>query len=218
MELTQEDKKNILVIASLILLSGIFNIYSLDIYNNKCVKLLLLVFILWGSTINIYLTILIAILLFVIYQMIINKQITEGFNPSNIDGNNYLENPLLTRDELERVDMIDLEPITPRQYNINLINQGKNLLNQVHSMQDDLKVNYDVREDNIMNITKRDAMVLINSGENGLDTSMGLYNSSLINKKFNFNNEYNKLLNDKTLTKEQFDEKLNNIYNNLNIQ
>jgi hypothetical protein len=217
MELTQEDKKNILVIASLILLSGIFNMYSLGIYNNKCVKLLLLVFILWGSTINIYLTILIVILLFVIYQMIINKQITEGFNPSNIDGNNYLENPLLTRDELERVDMIDLEPITPRQYNINLINQGKNLLNQVHSMQDDLKVNYDVREDNIMNITKRDAMVLINSGENGLDTSMGLYNSSLINKKFNFNNEYNKLLNDKTLTKEEFDEKLNNIYNNLNI-
>jgi len=218
MELTQEDKKNILIIASLILLSGIFNIYSLDIYNNKCVKLLLLVFILWGATINVYLTILMAVLLFVIYQMIINKQITEGFNPSNIDGNNYLENPLLTRDELERVDMIDLEPITPRQYNINLINQGKNLLNQVHSMQDDLKVNYDVREDNIMNITKRDAMVLINSGENGLDPSMGLYNSSLINKKFNFNNEYNKLLNDKTLTKEEFDENLNNIYNNLNIQ
>ena len=48
--------------------------------------------------------------------------------------------------------------------------------------------------------------------------------TNLVHKKFCIENiqyseiEYNKLLNDKTLTKEQFDEKLNNIYNNLNIQ
>ena len=182
---------------------------------------MLLLLILWGSTVNIYLTIFIGILVLVIYQILVNRMINEPFEPSNISGNNYLENPLLMKDDLESVNSLDLNPITPKEYNENMIKEGKSLLNQVYDMKEDLEQNYDIREDNIMDITKRNALVLIKSGENGLeDSNMGeCYNGILKkNKKINWENEYSNLLNDKSLTKEQFDEKIKNIYNNLNIQ
>ena len=215
------NKENALLIISLILLGGPLGLYSLNIFKNQYAKLMLLFLILWGSTVNIYLTIFIGIIVLIIYQILVNRMINEPFQPSDIDGNNYLQDPLLLRDDLEKVDSLDLLPITPREYNENMIKEGKGLLNQVYNMQDDLKVNYDIREDDIMNVTKRDALVLIKSGENGLeDSNMGEYYNGFLkkNKKINWENEYTKLLNDKSLTREQFDEKLKNIYNNLNIQ
>lgn len=215
------NKENSLFIISLILLAGPLGLYSLDIFKNQYTKLMLLLLILWGSTVNIYLTIFIGVIVLIIYQILVNRMINEPFQPSDIDGNNYLQDPLLMRDDLEKIDSLDLIPVTPREYNENMIKEGKGLLNQVYNMQDDLKQNYDVREDDIMNVTKRDALVLIKSGENGLENAnMGEYYNGFLkkNQKINWENEYTKLLNDKSLTREQFDEKLKNIYNNLNIQ
>ena len=175
-------KEKILILLTIILFLGILNLYSLKIFEKSSIKILLFIIILWSYDNYIHYTMINGILLLIIYQMIINNKINEHFEPINSNESQYLENPLLKLNELEKLgNNIDFNLINPNEEYNKSIDKGIKLLKQSKDMENELKTNYDEREYRIMNNTKAKALELIKTGTNGHD--------------INFNNKLDEIYN-----------------------
>ena len=214
--------------------------YSYKIFSNIYFQFLLFLFVIWVMSINVFLSAIIAVLMLIAYQLILKVSINEGFVPHTENESEFLNKPLLKNDELEPLgDNIDFTLITPKMNNQNLIKEGKKLLNNSNDLENDLKSRYDTREKEIMDNTRIIGTRMIKSGISGLEESInGEYygdflqpnkeNPNLIypndkNLKNNsdymtlasnneiIKNEFAKLVNDKTLSREEFDKKYQEI-------
>jgi hypothetical protein len=102
-----------------------------------------------------------------------NNSNINNFNPinnSNINNQHdvYLTNPLSKASP--NIPIIDLKLTSLTTKYDNMIKQGKNLLEDSQSMQNDLKKRPDIREDRIAKITENKGKRMINSGINLLES------------------------------------------------
>ena len=237
-----QKKDSCIIILIFVFIIGLFlgTTYSYKFFDNIYFKILLFLFIVWTSTIDILLSAFIAIIILVIYQLILKVSINEGFVPYIENDNEYLEKPLLKNNQLEKLgDNIDFTLITPKMNNIKLVEEGKKLLEKANDLENDLKIRYDSREKNIMEDTYIMGSRMIKSGMNNLVQSDGgeYYgdilqkdidspNITYISNKNNesdmnydnitlnneiIKNEFKKLANNKTISRQEFDKKYNEI-------
>jgi hypothetical protein len=231
--------------------------YTLNVFSNKYVRFVIFVLMTYIAAGNPALGVILAIAVLVTLQTITYTSInnkSEKFSPSNYDNdNNYLTKPLLKQKELTKMgDALNLKLQTPNELYENMIKQGRILLDDSMELKNDLKTRFDVREQQIANITERDGKVLVQSGINRLQPSNnGEYNSWLDNSvglsqmseedKLSVNqrssyikydrfmqnysdnelvmdlfnllkSKYNEITTNKTLTSDDFDTKLQEIY------
>ncbi len=110
--------------------------------------------------------------------------------------NEFYYNPVAKLDNLSpTMGNLDLEFETPNQLYSNMVKQGKNLLDNGIELENDIKKRYDSREKNISDISKRDGIMMIQSGLNRLEKAdLGEYNNSFINNNIKYI-EPNELIN-----------------------
>ena len=239
MDIKAKDQSIIVMVSLFIIGLFLGSYYSYKIFDSIYFKTLLFLFIAWSMTVNIFVSAFIAIIILIVYQIILKASINEGFVPSISGESEYLNKPLLKNNELEPLgDNINFNLITPKMNNENLIKEGKKLLEVSNELENDLKTRYDTREKDIMDTTRINAKRMINSGISGLDESNNgeyygdflkedsenpniIYTNDIDTKnnsdyaniaKSNemIKNEFEKLAQDKTLSREEFD-KLNYI-------
>lgn len=105
----------------------------------------------------------------------------------------YLVNPLEKINQLAPPINFNLKPITPKELSYQMINKGKNLLNDSFDLEQDLVTRYDTREKQIAFETKRNGTELVDSGINRLQiANQGEYDKSSNSNKFT---KYLKLMN-----------------------
>ena len=240
MDIKAKDQSIIVMVSLFIIGLFLGNYYSYKIFDSMYFKSLLFLFIAWTMTVNIFLSAIIAIIILIVYQIILKASINEGFVPSINGESEYLNKPLLRDDELEPLgDNINFNLITPKMNNENLIKEGKKLLEVSNDLENDLKTRYDTREKDIMDTTRIMGKRMIKSGINGLDESNNgeyygdflkeekenpkiIYNNdmntqnnsdymSIAKSNEMIKNEFEKLANDKTLSREEFDKKYREI-------
>ena len=239
----KKEEQNKIIMASLFLIGlFVGSYYSYKIFENIYFKLFLFLFIVWVMSINVFLSAIIAVILLVVYQLILKASINEGFVPYTVNESEYLNKPLLRNDELEPLgDNINFTLTTPKMNNQNLIKEGKKILNDANDLENDLKTRYDTREQQIMENTRLIGTRMIKSGISGLEESNNgeYYGDFLQANKENPNviyqndnnmlnnedymtmasnnemikNEFAKLVQDKTLSREEFDKKYQEIKN-----
>ena len=236
------ERDRCIIISISIFIIGLFlgTSYSYKIFDNIYFKILLFLFIIWTSTIDILLSAIIAVIILVMYQLILKVSINEGFVPYTENNNEYLENPLLKNDQLEKLgDNIDFTLITPKMNNIKLVEDGKKLLEISNNLKTDLNTRYDTREKDIMDDTYIMGSRMIKSGMNNLVKSDGgeyygdilqkdIDNPNIIyisnkNSESDMNydnitsnneiikNKFKNLANNKTISRQEFDKKYNEI-------
>lgn len=231
--------------------------YTVNVFSNKYFRFIIFVLITYIASGNPALGVILAIAVLVTlqtitYTFISNK--SEKFSPSGYDNdNNYLNKPLLRQRELTKMgNSLNLKLQTPNELYENMIKQGRVLLDDSIELKNDLKVRYDVREQQIADATERDGKILVQSGINRLQpANNGEYNSWLDNSvglsqmseedKMSMNqrasyvkydrfmqnfaenevvmnlfnllkSKYNEITMNKSLTSEDFDNKLQEIY------
>lgn len=161
--------------------------YTVNVFSNKYFRFVIFVLITYVASENPALGVILAIAVLVTLQTITYTALSnksEKFSPSNYDNdNNYLSNPLLKQKELTKMgNSLNLKLQTPNELYENMIKQGRILLDDSMELKNDLKVRYDVREQQIADATERDGKVLVQSGVNRLQpANNGEYNSWLDN-------------------------------------
>lgn len=198
-----------------------FNILENSIYlfDNDIFKFVIFMIITYISSSNPAIGIALALIIFVSLQIItysklkkeldddINDIISETENeevekekfssmaPVDVAylNNEYLVNPLEKINQLAPPINFNLKPITPKELSYQMINKGKNLLNDSFDLEQDLKTRYDTREKQITFETQRDGTELVDSGINRLQmANQGEYNGF---NKLNKFTKYSKLMN-----------------------
>ncbi len=240
MDIKTRDQSIIVMVSLFIIGLFLGSYYSYKIFESIYFKTLLFLFIAWTASVNIFLSAIIGVIILIVYQIILKASINEGFIPSVENESQFLNKPLLKNDELESLgDNINFNLITPKMNNESLIKEGKKLLEVSNDLENDLRTRYDTREKDIMDSTRIMGKRMIKSGISGLDESnngeyygdflsedkenpniiyendMNMKNNSDYNSIFKSNeiikNEFEKLANDKTLTREEFDKKYREI-------
>ena len=249
MNIKEKDQKIIFIISSFIFGLFLGSYYSYALFNSIYFKILLFSFIIWVTSIDILLSAIIGIIILVAYQLILKASINEGFVPYDTDIEQYLKKPLLKNDELEQLgDNINFTLITPKMNSEMLVEDGKKLLNISNELDNDLKNRYDTREREIMEETMIIGSRMVKSGINGLESAdNGEYygnflkediknpsihyknnENNMYNKEYNsimknneiIKNEFIKLSQNKTISKEDFDrefEKIKKMQDNINL-
>lgn len=198
-----------------------FNILENSIYlfDNDIFKFVIFMIITYISSSNPAIGIALALIIFVSLQIItysklkkeldddINDIISETENEevekekfssmAPVDmaylNNEYLVSPLEKINQLAPPINFNLKPITPKELSYQMINKGKNLLNDSFDLEQDLKTRYDTREKQITFETQRDGTELVDSGINRLQmANQGEYNGF---NKLNKFTKYSKLMN-----------------------
>ena len=239
MNIQEKDQRIIFIISSFIIGLFLGSYYSYAIFNSIYFKILLFLFIVWVMSIDILLSAIMVIIILVVYQLILKASINEGFVPYDTDVEEYLKKPLLKNDELEQLgDNINFTLITPKMNSELLVKDGKKLLNISNELDNDLKIRYDTREREIMEETMLIGSRMIKSGINGLESANNgeyygdflqediknqniIYNNknNMYNKEYNnimqnneiIKNEFIKLSQNKTISKEDFDKEFQKI-------
>ena len=147
---------------------------GLKVFEDTFFKMLLFILVAYCYDLNKYTGILLGIIIFVIYQLIIRFHL-ENFDKINgVDYSalNYETDPLLLQNETTPTsENKTFTLITPEEKYKKLIEDGKNKLFEAEELQNDVNQLYDFREQNIVDITKRNALVEIQTGMNRLDTN-----------------------------------------------
>lgn len=110
----------------------------------------------------------------------INKEKFSSMEPVDMSylSDEYLTNPLEKINQLAPPINFNLKYTTPNELSYQMINKGKNLLNDTYDLEQDLKTRYDIREKQISFETQRDGNELVDSGVNRLQiANQGEYNS-----------------------------------------
>jgi hypothetical protein len=194
--------------------------YTMDTFNNKYFKFVLFVLITYISSSNPALGVILAIAVLVTLQTITYTTMikSEKFSPSLNDNNNeYLSKPLLKQNDLPNLgNALNLKLQTPDELYINMIKQGRILLDDSLELKQDLLKRYDIREQAIADNAERDGNVLVQSGFNRLQSANnGEYNSLTDNNSLS-----SKMSNNDKLTSNQksfyvkYDKFINNYANN----
>ena len=159
--------------------------YTMTIFSNKYFKFVIFVLITYIASENTALGVILAIAVLVTLQTITYTSInSEKFSPSGYDDDDtYLTKPLLRENQLTKMgNALNLKLQTPNELYENMIKQGRMLLDDSMEIRNDLKTRFDVREQQIADITERDGKILVQSGINRLQPSNnGEYNSWLDN-------------------------------------
>jgi hypothetical protein len=177
---------------------------TIDLFDNQIFKFVLFILISLISSKSPSIGITLAMAVLVTLQIITNLKIRSDtkfenfvpFDPTKIDlsRDTYLNNPLSMQNNLNLSQKkLNLKLESPDDHYKKMIKQGRVLLDDSNEINKELASRYDYREENISDITKRDGMVLIQSGLNRLQVSdQGEYNTN--NKKKNKFVKYNKLV------------------------
>ena len=184
---------------------------GLKIFEYTLFKMLLFILVAYCYDLNKYTGIILGIIIFVIYQLIIRFHLENFDKMEGIDysSTNYETNPLLLKDETTPENKI-YKLITPEEKYKQMIEDGKSKLLDAEELQNDVNQLYDFREKNIADITKRNALVEIQTGINRLETNN--YSISEDAKLKELKTKYNLILNSKN--EEELQNALN--YNNFN--
>lgn len=206
-----ENKGTLLLI---LVLLGIyitqFNEYIVQntacLFDNNLFRLVVFVVITYiGSSspaIGISLAIIMLVSMQIITSLKLKKDIkTEKFsqmNPADMSylNDEYLTNPLEMQKDLSPPVDLDLKLTTPTDYYMQMIRKGKVLLDDSYDLEQDLSKRFDIREQQIASITKRNGTELVDSGINRLQKAdQGEYNLDDLKKlKTNKFIKYSKLL------------------------
>ena len=177
---------------------------TIDLFDNQIFKFVLFILISLISSKSPSIGITLAMAVLVTLQIITNLKIRKDaklenfvpFDPTKIDlsCDTYLNNPLSMQNNLNLSQKkLNLKLESPDDHYKKMIKQGRVLLDDSNEINKELASRHDYREENISDITKRDGMVLIQSGLNRLQVSdQGEYNTN--NKKKNKFVKYNKLV------------------------
>ena len=177
---------------------------TIDLFDNQIFKFVLFILISLISSKSPSIGITLAMAILVTLQVITNLKIRKDaklenfvpFDPTKADmsRDSYLNNPLSMQNNLNLSQKkLNLKLETPDDHYKKMIKQGRVLLDDSNEINKELASRHDYREENISDITKRDGMVLIQSGLNRLQVSdQGEYNIN--NKKKNKFVKYNKLV------------------------
>jgi len=187
----------LIAIYSSVLVNSLSN-FMINLFENKAFKFIIFCIIAYISYSNQTLGIILAIATLVTLQIILNIKLqsqikVEKFSPidrHNLNYNNetYLNNPLQLEKNLSpSISNLNLNLENPNVIYKNMIKKGKVLLDDSLEMQKDLELSYDIRENNIYDITKRDGNVLVQSGMNRLqESNQGEYNFNDNNSTIKF--------------------------------
>jgi hypothetical protein len=147
---------------------------GLKIFEYTLFKMLLFILVAYCYDLNKYTGILLGIIIFVIYQLIIRFHLENFDKIEGVDysATNYETNPLLLKDETTPIpENTTYKLITPEEKYKQMVEDGKNKLLEAEELQNDVNHLYDFREQNIADITKRNALVEIQTGINRLETT-----------------------------------------------
>ena len=190
------QKSTVFALFTLIFGMVLGSYYGIGLFDYKTIKILLFAIVIYCYIESPILSLIIALLILGIYQFIFVKNL-EKFNPVSNINSDYSNTPLLKESELTPISELDLNLVTPDKNDIKLIETGQQLLNDYESLENDLSKKYDSREQDIANMTKRNAMVDIKSGINQLTSINDVvqYGTLLPNKNIEMNNIFPERLN-----------------------
>ena len=200
--------------------------YTTDLFTNAYFKFILFILISYIASSNQALGIILAIAVLATLQMITYTELVsvekEKFSPADMYQNIYMTKPLLRESELTDLgNNIDFQFETPKEYAEKMIKQGKILLDDSLELKNDNKKRFDIREQQIAEITERDGNVLVQSGINRLENSNdGEYNSwidSDSQSQLSKMSSYNKLSDDKKSSYIKYDKFIQNYSDNEEI-
>ena len=205
----KNNKKSMIFIIFLLSLITV-NISSItkgiyDLFNNQIFKLIVFGIISYIANDNPSIAIILTILVFTILQIVtynnlVSNEEFKHINNINFDFEDYLNKPLLTQDKLNPITSnLNLKLENPDEIYKNMIKKGRVLLDDSISINKDLVNRNDTREKQIVNVTTRDGLNLIESGLNRLQVSnQGEYNvNNASNNKFiKYNNLVKNYVND----------------------
>lgn len=220
--------------------------HTINLFDNEIFKFALFILITWISSSSPVLGISLALIMFASLQIItyikLKKDLDddidkienciqedkenftsiesfESIKPVDMSylSNEHLTNPFKKNNQLAPPVNFNLKYTTPKDLSYQMINAGKNLLNDTCDLEQDLITRYDTREKKIIFETKIDSNNLIKSGLNRLQKSnQGEYNNNEING-LNGLNGLNKLIdfqdhliNSNLLIKSMYDELMYN--------
>jgi hypothetical protein len=164
--LDNRDIHDLIIVVYLV--SLIFGcVYGLKLFDNNYFKLFLFLLVIYCYENNKIVGIIIALIIFLIYQYIIKHKIDNYTTISGVKmiNSDYDDKPLLNATQINE-DKEDLNLITPEQKHLNMIASGEALLNDAEELQNDVNLLYDSREQNIVDTTKYNALININTGKN----------------------------------------------------
>ena len=195
---------------------------SMDLFENNAFRLVVFVIITWIAGSSPAIGISLAIIMLVSMQIITSIKFRKELDAHNTNSeinlmnlkpienfsqmepvdmtylsDEYMENPLEQMDKLSPPINFDLKLITPKDYYMGMIRKGKMLLDDSYDMEQDLKKRYDIREQQIAAMTKRNGTELVDSGINRLQkANQGEYdiNNGISKKKSNRFVKYSKLM------------------------
>ena len=124
----------------------------------------------------------------------LNKEKFSQIEPADTSylNDEYLIKPLGKINELAPPINFNLKLTTPNELSLQMIKQGKTMLNDSYNLEQDLQNRYDSREQQIANDTKRNGMDLVDSGIGRLQkANQGEYNKSkLLSNPSNSSNKF----------------------------
>lgn len=194
------DNKNVLLFA--IILLGIYLVHfnesmtnrAIELYSNNIFKLIIFIIVSYISGSSPALGISLAIIILISFQIITNIKLKQdlgmmkskslekfnNFSEINPADTAYFSNEFLT-EPLEKKNnsyvQSNYKLVTPTDISLQMLNEGKLMLDDSKQLENDLKLRYDSREQNIMNLTKKTGQDMIQSGLNRIQRAdMGEYN------------------------------------------
>ena len=150
------------------------------LFNNDILKFIIVIVITYISNSSPAIGISLAIILITSLQIMTNiklkKDRSENFSkidPVDMDylKNEFLTDPLQMQKNQSPLINYNLKLVKPKDMYNEMIKKGKLILEENDELEEDLKKRYDIREQQIANLTKKSAIDLIESGMNRLQIS-----------------------------------------------
>ena len=205
------ENKGVLLL--ILILLGIyitqFNEYIIDnasyLFDNNLFRFVVFVIITYISSSSPAIGVSLAIIMLVSLQIITNLKLKKDLQSEKFSqmepvdmsylSDEYLTNPFEMQKDLSPSIDLDLKLTTPTDYYMQMIKKGKILLDDGYDLEQDLSKRYDIREQEIASITKRNGTELVDSGINRLQKAdQGEYNINDNKKQSKKFIKYSKLL------------------------
>lgn len=178
---------------------------AINLFDNNLFKLLIFIIITYISGSSPAIGISLAIIILVSMQIITNLKIKKEINnekftqiqPADMSylNDEYLTNPLEMQKNLSPSVNFDLKLTNPNELYIQMLKKGKMLLDDSYELNKDLEKRFDIREQHIADMTRRNGIELVDSGINRLQKSdQGEYNMKNSNIKKNKFIKYDKMM------------------------
>ena len=178
---------------------------AMNLFSNNTFKIIIFVLVTYIGSSSPAIGISLAIIVLVSLQIITNLKIKKEINNERFSqmqpvdmsylNDEYLTNPLKMQNELSPPVNFNLKLTTPNELYVQMLKKGKMLLDDSYELDRDLENRYDIREQGIANITRRNGTELVDSGMNRLQKAdQGEYNILNSNQKQSKFIKYNRLL------------------------